>query len=85
MLTTYALPSKPNNASTPSVIEDWLKKKTYNSVTQNGKTWYWCSKHKKDGECDGLYVIHKEKDHNKWLERKMENQTKQQIQLKSQK
>ena len=74
VLATNAQPSKPNNPSAPSVIEDWRKKKTQPSVTRSGKTWHWCSKHKKDGDYDGLYVTHEEKDHAKWLERKKENQ-----------
>ena len=76
VLATDAPFSKPNNISKPSVIEDWRKKKTQNSVTRSGKTWHWCTKHKRDGEYDGLYVTHEEKDHDKWLERKKENQAK---------
>ena len=50
------------------------EEKNQPSVTRSGKTWHWCSKHKKDGDYDGLYVTHEEKDHAKWLERKKENQ-----------
>ena len=83
VLATDALPSKPNNTSTSSVIEDWRKKKTQNSVTPNAKTWYWCSKHKKDGDYDGLYVTHEEKDPAKWLDRKTEKQAKRNKENKS--
>ena len=64
-------------------IQDWRKTKTDAKVVRNGKTWYWCRHHVKEGDYDGLYVTHKEEDHDsrqvqrKFLRRNQKSQNTQ--------
>ena len=40
-------------------------------VVKDGKTYYWCDKHKYSlSGIQGMYVFHKPTDHDAWLERK---------------
>ena len=52
----YATGSQPE-------IEAWRMKKGQDSVTRDGKTWYWCPNHKFPGKFDGLYVTHHPSKH----------------------
>jgi hypothetical protein len=63
--------SKPRN-----VIDEWRKKKGAATVTKNGQTWYWCPKHKVDGQYDGLYVTHSPADHDEVMAKRKENYQK---------
>ena len=38
--------------SKPPEIEEWRMKKGQDSVTRDGKTWYWCPDHKFQGKFD---------------------------------
>jgi hypothetical protein len=43
----------------------------FNRVVKDGKTYYWCDKHKFPmSDVQGMYVFHKPTDHGAWLERK---------------
>ena len=53
-------------------IPVWRTIKEEESVTRDGKTWHWCTKHKKEGLFDGLYMPHKECDHDEWAKQKNE-------------
>ena len=45
-------------------IEKWRTIKSGDSKDFDGRTWYWCPRHKdKDGKYDKLYVTHKPGDH----------------------
>ena len=45
-------------------IQKWRGKKDGDTKVVNGRTYYWCPHHKKDGCYDGLYVTtHKAEDH----------------------
>ena len=45
------------------MIPKWRMKKEIPQCNHNGKTWYWCPHHKKEGLFDGLYMPHKSEDH----------------------
>ena len=52
-------------------IEDWRKKKGSATKLVDGKTYYWCPKHVRDGDYNGLYVCsHKPKEHDEWAQDK---------------
>ena len=51
-------------------LDVWRMKYDGDSKVVDGKTWYWCKRHKQDGVYDGLYVTHKEEDHDDWLAKK---------------
>ena len=62
---------RDNSTSKTIHIADWRKKKGAATVTRDGKEWWWCPDHKKEGDFDGLYVTHKPGDgHEEWEERK---------------
>ena len=46
--------------------QPWRIKKTTNSVTVEGRQYWWCSHHKVKDRYDGLYVCHKECEHGAW-------------------
>ena len=47
-----------------SEIEDWRFEKTQDTISKNGKTWWWCDKHKgRNQEVTGMYVRHPQEDH----------------------
>ena len=69
--TSAKQPFKPRN-----IINEWRKKKGVAKVTKDGQMWYWCSKHKVDGEYDGLYVTRSPEDHDKVMARRKENYQK---------
>ena len=48
-------------------LPSWRKKKTKDSLKIDGKTYYWCPKHKYEGDHDGLYVLHKPEDHDETM------------------
>ena len=47
------------------------------SMEKDGKTWYWCPLHVKEGLFDGLYMPHKPEDHDEWARKKKEKAEKQ--------
>ena len=55
---------------------EWRTKKGKDSVNRDGKQWWWCPHHKKEGLFDGLYMTHKPCDHDEWLEKKKERRQK---------
>ena len=61
-------PGQPSNKK--NSIEDFRMKYVGDSIVVDGKTWHWCKRHKKEGVYDGLYVTHREDDHDDWLDRK---------------
>jgi hypothetical protein len=47
--------------------------KEFNMVKKEGKTYYWCDKHKHpDSEQSGMYVFHKPTKHDAWKKKKDE-------------
>ncbi len=59
-----ATPSNPSAHATSGVIIDaWRKKFDGNMKEVNGRKWWWCPKHKREGEYDGLYVTHHPNKH----------------------
>ena len=68
-----------NNSNSPSkeipklMIDEWRIKHEGPSCVCNGKTWYWRPHHKKAGLFNGLYMIHKPEDHEKWCAKKYPN------------
>ncbi|MGL6008733.1 MAG: hypothetical protein ACRC1D_04680 [Culicoidibacterales bacterium] len=77
-------PAKQEETATPSdkpkyVFELWRLEKVdnkleHNMVQRDGKTWYWCDKHKHNGKngviSNGMYVTHKPDQHDNWFARK---------------
>ena len=53
-------------------IDAWRKSKTKgDTCLMDGKQWWWCPEHKREGDFDGLYVTHPPGDgHQKWLARR---------------
>ena len=51
-------------------------KKGPEKLDKDGKTWFWCSHHKIEGQYSGLYVSHKAEDHDAWLKQKNEQLAK---------
>ena len=50
-------------------LDDWRMKFDGNvSKVVAGKTWHWCKRHIQEGVYDGLYVTHKQEDHDDWVE-----------------
>ena len=47
-------------------IPVWRTEKKEASVQRDGKTWWWCPHHKKEGLFDGLYMTHKPSEHDEW-------------------
>ena len=41
-------------------------------MDKDGKTWWWCPHHKKEGLFDGLYMPHKPSEHDEWKKKKDE-------------
>jgi hypothetical protein len=53
-------------------VAEWRKKKSFgDSVKKDGRQWYWCSIGHNKGK--GMYVTHKEEDHNKRYSSKSSN------------
>ena len=48
------------------VIVEWRMTKTEEMLEKDGKTWYWCPKYVVPVKYDGLYVTHKQEEHNNW-------------------
>lgn len=59
-----------SNSGEVKGIANWRKTKTHgDEVFKDGKQWYWCTRHKRDGDYDGLYVTHKEESHDEAVAR----------------
>ena len=70
-------PSTPNPSGPGSnKFEQWRlekvdNKEEFNMVVRDGKTYYWCDKHKFPlSNVQGMYVFHKLTEHDAWQERK---------------
>jgi hypothetical protein len=69
---------KPAGGSAKYIFELWRLEKIDNKnehimVECDGKTWYWCDKHKYNNKgviTNGMYVTHKPNGHDAWMERK---------------
>ena len=69
---------KPAGGSTKYVFELWRLEKVdnkaeHNMVERDGKTWYWCDKHRYNNKgtiTNGMYVTHKPDGHDEWMERR---------------
>jgi hypothetical protein len=70
------------SGSTPTVsgsnkFEQWRlekvgNKEEFNMAVRDGKTYYWCDKHKfPSSNVQGMYVFHKTTEHDAWQERKL--------------
>jgi hypothetical protein len=52
-------------------LEKVDNKEEFNMVVKDGKTYYWCDKHKfPSSNVQGMYVFHKPTEHDVWQERK---------------
>ena len=68
VLTLKTGTSQSNNqtregANSKPKYQEWQTKKEGDSIQHDGKTWWWCPKHRKG---EGLYVRHKPENHDKW-------------------
>ena len=53
-----------------AVVEKWCTVNKGATIQHKGKTVWWCPSHKhKNGLFDGLYVCHKQGDHDAWFEK----------------
>jgi len=59
------------NARRVSPVDPWRKVYVKDVIEYNGRTWYWCHKHKMP-DYNGLYVTHHPNDHDKWVEKNAE-------------
>ena len=57
-------------------IPVWRTQKIGDKIDKDGKTWWWCPHHKKEGLFDGLYMTHKPSEHDNWAKNKKENWAK---------
>ena len=48
---------------------NWCPKK-WATASKKGRTCYWCPQPKKDGQYNGLYIIHNPSEHDQWQEGK---------------
>ena len=73
------LEEKLKNSSSSSIVDqkgrsayftldDWRTKFDGDSKVVAGKTWHWCKRHTQEGVYDGLYVTHKQEDHDVWVD-----------------
>jgi len=60
------------NARRISPVEPWRKVYVQDAIVKDGRTWYWCPKHKMP-DYNGLYVTHHPNDHDKWADKVAEN------------
>ena len=69
---------KPAGGPAKYIFELWRLEKVdnkneHNMVERDGKTWYWCDKHKYNNKgvtTHGMYVTHKPDGHDAWMERR---------------
>jgi len=69
---------KPAGGPAKYIFDLWRLEKVDNKVEHNmierdGKTWYWCDKHKYNNKgviTNGMYITHKPDGHNAWMERR---------------
>ena len=83
-LSTSKAPAKqdeivPTSGKPKYVFELWRVDKVDNKlehsmIERDGKTWYWCDKHKYNGKngavSNGMYVLHKPDQHDNWFEQR---------------
>ncbi len=69
-------PTPTPSGSGSNKFEQWRlekvnNKEEFNMVVRDGKTYYWCDKHKyPSSNVQGMYVFHKPIEHDAWQERK---------------
>jgi hypothetical protein len=69
---------KPTGGPAKYVFELWRLEKVdnkaeHNMIERDGKTWYWCDKHKYNNKgvvTNGMYVTHTPDGHESWVERR---------------
>ena len=69
---------KPADGPAKYVFQLWRLEKIYNKAEHNmverdGKTWYWCDKHRYNNKgviTNGMYVTHKPDEHGAWINRR---------------
>ena len=70
--------NRPAGGPAKYIFELWRLEKVdnkneHNMVERDGKTWYWCDKHKYNNKgviTHGMYVTHKPDGHDAWMERR---------------
>ncbi len=69
-ITPAPTPSGPgSNKFEMWCLEKVDNKEEFNTVVKDGKTYYWCDKHKyPSSDIQEMYVFHKPADHDAWLE-----------------
>ena len=73
MSQSSALATTAGNQNKPKLmIPQWRTEKKGERCDRDGKTWWWCPHHKKEGLFDGLYMPHKPCDHDTWVKEKKE-------------
>ena len=67
-----------DKSKTPKLhIPQWRTEKKGDKVDKDGKTWWWCPHHKREGLFDGLYMPHKPSEHDEWKKKKDEKRAAQ--------
>ena len=69
---------KPAGGPAKYVFQLWRLEKIdnkaeHNMVERDGKTWYWCDKHRYNNKgviTNGMYVTHKPDEHGAWINRR---------------
>ena len=61
-----------NNRGPKLMIPKWRTINVGASCSRDGKTWWWCPHHSKEGLFNGLYMNHKPEDHAEWAKKKKE-------------
>ena len=69
---------KPTGGPARYLFELWRVEKVdnkaeHNMVARDGKTWYWCDRHKYNNKgviSNGVYVTHKPDEHDDWFARR---------------
>ena len=70
---TFQANATDSSSSKPKLhIPEWRTIKKGEKLDKDGKTWWWCPHHKKEGLFDGLYMPHKASEHDEWKKKKDE-------------
>ena len=63
---------EPKGKKPKLFVPDWRIENKGETCTVDGTTWHWCPHHKREGLFDGMYMPHKECDHDAWAKKKKE-------------